>query len=605
MTTDLEDVYAACWGGDAALAKAAPAPGTRIQATATTVPYVVPAPQPIGGQPVPADMEQAMERQGMATGAAFAPGRPINPFQPAGSVARQWDFPTGYNIGARPRSQNALLPFATMRAIIEAYDVAQIAIRKIQRDLRALEWSIVPEEGVKEDLSGPIAKLMEFFAEPDGVHDFTSWQDMLLYDLLAFDTFTLYPQRTRGGKLLTLDVVDGTTVAPLLDWTGRTPAAPAPAYQQFIQGVPWTLLTRDQLWYRPFWPRSNCPYGMPPVEWLLTTINTDVRWKWHFLMYFTEGSVPDTWMTAPPDQSSPHQLQAFQDLWDDVMVGQQQRKHQVRWIPATSKPYPAKEATFDTAFPEFLLKLACAAWGVLPTEIGFQTRGERAASAFQQQDAQEKGSTVVLANFLSGLYTQKVIRREFGVRAKFQFDTTFQKEDVVAQAAADKVYWSIGAISTDELRRDQLGMEIDPSNMTPRTVLTTTGLVPVDQIGQQPPAPAPQGGGPTPGEGPGTAWHSSSTTPPSLASNPGVADEADMARAVKSLAGGAVEDEWVHQDLRRWKANARARLRAGKPPRRFPDSVLPPTVERAVWARLEKAQSPEDIDQAFAGPFFW
>ena len=61
---------------------------------------------------------------------------------------------------------------------------------------------------------------------------------MWLEDMLVIDAVTLYPRYTRGGDLYAVDVIDGSTITPLVADDGRTPEPPDPAYQQVLHGVP-------------------------------------------------------------------------------------------------------------------------------------------------------------------------------------------------------------------------------------------------------------------------------------------------------------------------------------------------------------------------------
>ena len=47
---------------------------------------------------------------------------------------------------------------------------------------------------------------------------------MLLEDLLVIDAATIYPRLTRGGSLYSLDVIDGSTITPLIAEDGRSPS---------------------------------------------------------------------------------------------------------------------------------------------------------------------------------------------------------------------------------------------------------------------------------------------------------------------------------------------------------------------------------------------
>lgn len=599
----------------------------------------------LGGTQIPPDVEQAMRQQGMDTGGAFAPGRPLNQLFPWGEEPRQWDYTTGYNIATRPRSVETKMSFETMRDIIETYDVARLCIERREDEIRGLDWSIVPDDSVggDEDVSDQIREVRKFFSKPDGVTPFDSWQQMFLDDVLSFDAGAIYIRKTRAGKLGALEIVDGTTIAPLIDYHGRIPAPPAPAYVQFVQGVPAVWLSRDELIYHPFRARSHTPYGFPPIEWLMLTINTDIRWQWHFLMYFTEGTVPDTFMKAPPDLSSPEQLKKWQELWDNFMTGDQAWKHKVKWIPAGADPVPAKTANFDATFPEFLLRKTCAAFKVTPDEIGFTGDSNRSVGE-TQEDIMYRASLEPLVKYLEGIYT-RIIQEHFGYPLKFQFNLA-EKEDKLLEAQAHKIFVEMGAESVDEVRKNVLGLEPDPDNPIPRMVVTNWGPVPLDQIGKYIPQawiPAEYAGmyqmrgtvlvpnanvsiqepGQQGGDLPPFAQAAvdqarqaldqanqqvqSHDAPTQTAETPigNDANEPESAAGENVQKFAVPDDAAILAELKRWKQNSRRRVKQGKAPRQFESDILPDELHDEIWERLKDAKTVGAVDQAFAGPFFW
>jgi hypothetical protein len=546
--------------------------------------------------------EKSMKNQGMTTGGPFSPGRPLNQFFPQGQPPRQWDFQTGYNIAERPRAVQSKMSFETMRNIIDNYDVAQLCIERREDEIRGMEWSIVPDSTVKpeEDLSTQIRKVTDFFEHPDGQTPFDAWQNAWLDDMLRFDAPAIYVRRTRGGELAGLEVVDGTTIAPLLDFWGHIPDPPAPAYSQFIQGIPDVLLTRDELIYNPFRSSAHSPYGTPPVEWLILTINTDIRWQWYFLQYFTEGSVPDMFMEAPQDSSSPEQIKKFQDLWDRTMSGDQSIKHKITWVPAGSKPIPAKDTKFDSAFPEFLLRKTCAAYKVTPEEIGFTTNSNRSTGQ-SQENIMYRASLEPLTKYMAGIYT-RMIHKYFGLPLRFKFDLG-EKEDRLMEAQAHQIYVNIGAESADEIRENILGKKPDPKVPVGRYIMTGAGPLPVDQLGKMLPsvwAPNPEAGQPAMAMmRPANNYSNSKAQKPE-----GQPEEDDDSKVNKSV-GGIPSEEDIIAELHRWKLNSKKRVKKGKSPRQFASEILTDEIHDQVWNRLQGSKTSEEVDRAFSGPFFW
>ncbi|GEO26679.1 hypothetical protein AAC03nite_24640 [Alicyclobacillus acidoterrestris] len=604
---------------------------------------LAPSSMTVGSNEPPPQTEQAMQQQGMVTGGPFAPGRPLDQFFPQGQPPRQWDYETGYNVATRPRAVESKMSFETMRALLDNYDVARLCIERREDEIRGLDWSIVPDVTVDEDedLSAEIDQVTTFFAKPDGVTPFDSWQQSFLDDVLSFDAGTIFVRKTRAGKIGALEIVDGTTVAPLIDFWGRVPDPPAPAFVQFVQGIPAVWLRRDELIYHPFRTTPRSPYGMPPIEWLVLTVNTDIRWQWHFLMYFTEGNVPDTFMKAPPDLSSPEQLKQWQELWDSFMTGDQAWKHKVKWIPNGADPIPAKSVNFDPTFPEFLLKKTCAAFKVTPDEIGFTGDSNRSVGQ-TQENIMYRASLEPLVKYLEGIYT-RIIREYFGYPLKFRFDLG-EKEDKLLEAQASQILVQIGALSPDEVRKNVAGLDPDPEHPVGRFIQTNMGPLPIEQIGKfvpytwvpqeysgyyqlrgtplvpnttvsVQPQPGPDGGPPPFAQAAmdqaqqavdqANQYAESNQSPDETTDTPldGPSDDSDDGEAVEKMA--TPDDKDVFVELRRWKQNSKRRVKQGKPPRQFDSDILPDELHDQVWGRLQQAKTPEEVDAAFAGPFFW
>lgn len=429
----------------------------------------------------PEQTVQALREQGMQSGQTFSPGQPIQQFFPWGSPPWAWDRPTGYNIATRPRATESRVSFETLKSIYETYDIARLCVEHRQDDIRALDWHITPMDGhTSSDVDAAIEAATNAMAKPDGRTPFDSWQNAFLEDVLKYDAGCLHRARLRNGKVAALEVVSGRTIAPLLDYRGQSPTGEAPAFVQFVSGVPSVWLLERDLVYRPFRAQSDSPYGLAPMEYLLLNANTDLRFQWHFLQYFTEGTLPEAFMEAPPDSSSPDQLMEFQAAWDSVMEGDQAQKRKVRWIPAGSKPTFSKDEAFSPEFPMYLLRKTAAAHKVKPTEIGFTDNANRSTSDVQD-DVQRRVGRKPLMTYLEGIYTS-FLRDDLGLPVTFSFDAGEEKEDRLQAAQEWKVWIEAGVVSPDEPREKVLGLPVDPKQPIPRFVVSRNGIEPLKSI---------------------------------------------------------------------------------------------------------------------------
>jgi hypothetical protein len=85
-----------------------------------------------------------------------------------------------------------------------------------------------------------IARLRAFWENPDRANGltFSDWLMVALEEILVIDAWAIWPQRSVGGDLYGLQILDGGTIKPLLDDRGMRPMAPNAAYQQILYGFP-------------------------------------------------------------------------------------------------------------------------------------------------------------------------------------------------------------------------------------------------------------------------------------------------------------------------------------------------------------------------------
>ncbi len=204
----------------------------------------------------------------------FGPQAPLPPAAPPEVAGRQFDYPFGFNLAVTPRGWEPT-GFAELRALADAHDLLRTIIETRKDQMERLTWRIRPRDGGASDAAkdSRIAAISAFFARPDQVRSWAAWLRMLLEDLLVIDAPTLYLRRTYGGALWALEPLDGATIKRLIDDWGRTPAPPAPAYQQILKGIPAVDYTADELIYAPRNARVHKAYGFSPVEQVQMSVN--------------------------------------------------------------------------------------------------------------------------------------------------------------------------------------------------------------------------------------------------------------------------------------------------------------------------------------------
>ncbi len=429
----------------------------------------------------PEAIETSMALQQMDQSANMGPGRPLTPNQGYSQRPRGFDYPVGVNLATRSRQAYGRTSFDTLRAMIGSYDVARMCIGHKIDEIRSMGLLFQAADGVTEDVRDALDAARAVLAFPDREHPFDEWLSLWMENQLSFDAGALYRRRDLNGNLIGLEVLDGSTIAPYVDEHGRRPSAPAPAYFQLIKGQVWSWYTSDEIVYTRFRPQVDSPYGLAPLESILLTANTDMRFQWHLLQMFTDGSVPNGFIELPPDISSPDQVAEWQDYWDAVVQGDQAKLHQLVAVPAGTKLSQTRPKGFDAAFPDYLIKRVAAAYGVVPQDLGLLNDVNRSTGE-TQVDVQFRVNTLPWVRFIES-HLNRYVQHDLGLPVKVSLDTGRDKEDRLTEANAWKVYVEMGAASMDEMRQELLGLPIDNERPVPRGIITArTGFVPLTSM---------------------------------------------------------------------------------------------------------------------------
>lgn len=422
--------------------------------------------------------ELALEQNQMIN-EPFSPGMPLRPYSGYSGTPRSRDFITGTNISSRPRL-NEQVSFSTLKGLVNNYDIAQMCIWHRIDSVRSMKWHLVPVDDYNGETDEFVRIGMQALKKPDREFPFKTWLAKYLFDILAFDAGTLYKMRNNAGQPIGLRVLDGTTIAPLLDYYGNRPTGKAPAFVQFAQGVPWEWLTSDDIIYEPFRPQSDSMYGKAPLETLLLNANTDLRFQQFFLNHFTEGNVPEGFASAP-EGWTPQQIEDFQDQWDAIMYGDDTQKSQVKWVPFGTKFDWSNDSKFDDQFSLFLMRKTAAMFHVTPADLGF-TEDVNRASGETQADVQFRVGDLPLMEHVGGIITN-FLQDDLLLPLEFQWDTGREIEDRLATAQADKIYVELGAISSSEVREKVYGLDEPDGQKVPRYIMTArSGPVPLSAL---------------------------------------------------------------------------------------------------------------------------
>jgi phage portal protein BeeE len=545
---------------------------------------VVPVGEPAISTKGLADLVQSLQSQN----AVLGPGIPVAPVHTEEGQPRRWDYMPGTNIVTKPRSYEAYT-FETLRTFCRNYDVANLCIEKRKDDMRGLIPQIRPRpvDGMtraerkdqRNRLEDAINECTGFMLSPDQEHMWAPWLVEWAGDLFETDSATIYLRPTLDGSLYALEVIDGTTLRPLIDTYGRPPAPPEPAWVQMIRGVPWGWYTSEEIIQQPYWPRSDSPYGHPPIEWVLMAANRALRRQTRDLANFTDGNMP-AGLLSVPESWNMTQIKELREYLDELLAGNDKARSRMVPVPGMGSSNPFQKMTEEpsTEGEEWLLYLTCWAFGVSPSEIGYSKSGSGLGGkgfAEVQQDLSFRRSVKNPGLHLKGILDAIIARVPAWAELEVHFPGLEDVGDSVAKAEAAKVYVDMGARSVDDVAENDL--DLDPPGVsnyvmtTAGPVLTTTLMAGVNTDG---------------------------TGSPSLMAP--AAPSAEPGQLTEDVSAGSVAKRSADADLDAWKRKAVKSIKAGKQAGvPFVSDAIPADIASGVRLTLSKASTLADVHAVF------
>ena len=449
------------------------------------------------------NVSTALPRSPQLANVPFAPGMPIypgaiNPLrQDTGRPdPRRYEFQVAQNINV---SDNRLVPFKTLRAVSDQIDIVRRCIEVRKAKLTGLDWDIVLSESAteriisesggnhlqalaeaRESFSPEIGRLRKFWDTPDPQNGlaFVDWLSMSLEEIDVLDAWAIWPQVTVGGEIRGFQVLDGSTIKPLLDDRGMRPEpSVGPAFQQILFGFPRSEFnagiddeaadgefTSDDLAYFVRNRRANSVYGLSPVERCLPLADIYLRRQQWIRAEFTDGTMPKSYLELPETTSlTPDQIRAYEDIYNDDLSGQTAQRNRMRLLVPGGKlmfeeGYSDK---FSDTMDNYLVTSICGHFGVLPTEIGFSAKGGIGASGHQagEADSAESIGIIPTANWISQMISA-LSYRFLGMPRELEFKLAPSERTNTQEAAQrDDIRKKNGSLTVNE-NRAELGLPL-------------------------------------------------------------------------------------------------------------------------------------------------
>jgi len=425
----------------------------------------------------------------------FSPGMPIipgainPPLDESGRPApRRYEFQVAQNINV---TETRLVPFKTLRAAADQIDILRRCIEVLKAKVSGLQWDIVLAEDASEQLiseiggnqvraagiareqfNDEISRLRQFWEQPDKSNGlvFADWLNVALEEILVLDAWAVWPQRSVGGDLMGLQILDGSTIKPLIDDRGMRPASPYPAYQQILYGFPRSEFSApeedieadgefssDELAYMIKNRRTMTVYGYSPTERSLAVADIYLRRQQWLRAEYTDGVTPELLMKTDANfGNNPDLLRAYENIFNSDLAGQTEQRKRVRLLPVGMEPvqFDGYGERFKDVLDDYLVNSICGHYGVMPAEIGFSPKGGLGGAGHQKGQA-ESGEVIGsqplsnwVARMLSNLsYVFLGMPREL----EFKFMPS-ERQDTEAIARTHDIEVKNGAITVNEMR---------------------------------------------------------------------------------------------------------------------------------------------------------
>ena len=443
----------------------------------------------------------ALPRNAVWPTVPFTPGNPlipgaINPVREDGRAdPRRYEYQVAQNINITPTK---LVPFQTLRQTADQVDIIRRCLEVIKNKITSMDWDIVLSEDASEKISAEsgkdhvramadargrytedINRLRNFWEQPDRANGYTyaDWMNIFLEDNLVLDAVSIWPQKSVGGELYGLQLLDGSTIKPLIDDRGMRPMSPNAAFQQILYGFPRSEFaateedpkadgefTSDQLAYMVRNRRSTTVYGFSPVERALPLADIYLRRQQWIRAEYTDGVMPELMFTTDEDWgTNPDLLLAYERILNDDLAGQTEQRKRARLLPKGLTPivnegYGEK---FKDTLDDYLVTSICGHFGVQPAEIGFSPKSGLGGAGFAEGQAENGEALGIgpLANWISKQLTN-LSYTYLGMPRELEFKLlTSERKDTEENARKNEIEVRSGGKSINE-RRSELGLPL-------------------------------------------------------------------------------------------------------------------------------------------------
>lgn len=383
----------------------------------------------------------------------FGPGQPQAPIATPGSdPERVLPYPPGFNLRTQVVRDTGY-SFEQLRALADNCDLLRFAIETRKDQIARLSWTIRRRDNQKSDDARTQA-ITESFRYLDDEVPWSTWIRMFCEEMFVLDACVLHPRYTRGGQLMAVELIDGSTIVRKIDKAGRTPRPPGVAYQQILYGMPAKNFNRDQLLYLMRNKRVHKFYGYSHVEQVIYTVNIMLRRQKHQLDYYTEGNVPEA-LCGTPETWTLDNIKDFQFYFDSLMDTDNAMRRRMKFIPGeiARNLKINREPELKGEYDEWLARVISYCFSLPPT--AYIRQNNRATAESSSTSSLEEGlePTKLYIEDSMNLVLAKWYEAP-DLEFKFHYEASVDRQK---QAAIHETYIRAGVLSPNEARA-QIGL---------------------------------------------------------------------------------------------------------------------------------------------------
>ena len=456
---------------------------------------------------------------------------PLDQTRPDGGVDPRFsEYPITWNL---QYGEQKPIPFEELRRAAKNIDLVRRCIQARKKDIAVRDWSFTvssrainrealrsgqPEQDVaaamNKKYASEIARANAFWEMPGKKQDY-DWEQWLfaaLEEYLVQDAIVVFPRRTFGGDLFSLDIVAGETIKPLRDQWGGKPSAPFAAFQQVLYGFPrgefsatveWDAEGKqvvskgfgaNGLYYLKRHEDVRTPFGMSAVEQALISAKLYLKRQGWMLAEYDEGTMPLTWIesgtTAGADiEMDAAQRRMWQDALNDEMGGNTPARHRMQVLPPGMKAVETSSADerYKPDYDLFLLKMLAMHFDVPISNLGFNEAKGLGSSGFHesQADNYERQATLPDTRWMSRNVT-RISHEQLGIPDDIVHSFLgLDSEDEAAQDAVAENRVRSGRMTLNEDRARQNKPLYSFAEADMAMIMTTRGIVPIAGASKQ------------------------------------------------------------------------------------------------------------------------